>query len=209
MAFRIIISAIFIFLSTIPIFGNEFRIIKGKVIDDTGEIMIGAEIQEYNNELNSVMSDANGEFELIIPNKRSIVRVIYGCSSFYEVLHEVKPNDTYVTIQSYTKKTDKETKRLKKKFKSNQKENPYFFIRLHPKTEIRSQIIKFKLLFPDWNNLKTIAYQESLENGHKFLDIVEKELLNINSSLKLEREVRIRESALDTKIVKVEFKSNQ
>lgn len=213
MALRLIISAVFILLSTIPIFGNEFRIIKGKVIDDTGEIMIGAEIQEYNNELNAVISDANGEFEIIIPNKRSIIRVIYGCSSFYEVLQEVKPNETYVIIQSYTKKTDKKTKRLKKKFKSNQKENPYFLIRyeegLKPKTDIKTQILQYQLLFIDWDNSKIIAFQESSESGHKLLDIVEKELLCSYPNLQLEREVIInKEKNLARKIVKVEFQSN-
>ncbi len=210
---KFIISTILIIISIVQLFGNAFRIVQGKVVDNKDEVFIGAQIEEYKNGLNNVNSDINGEFEIAIPEKESVIlRVTYGCSAFYDVLYEVKAEDTYVRIEGYTKKSDKQTKRIRQKLKKQKNENYSFLIRfdegLNTKSsEIRSQIIKFGLLFSDWNNLKITAYQESEESGNELLDFVEKELLKINYGLKMEREVQVnREGNLDRKIVKVEFK---
>lgn len=208
-----IIATIIIIISTIQLFGNEYRIVKGKVADNTEEVLIGAQIEEYKNGLNYVISDINGEFEIVIPKKESIVlRVTYGCSTFYDVLYEVKAEDKYVRIETYTKKADKKTKKIRRKLKNQKVENYSFFIRFDKglntqSSKIKSQIIKFGLLFPDWNNLKIIAYQESEEIGNEFLEYAEKELLKINSSLIIERVVQInREENLNLKLIKVVFK---
>jgi hypothetical protein len=210
---KFIISTIIIIISTIQLFGNGFRIVKGKVVDNKDEVFIGAQIEEYKNGLNYVNSDINGEFEIVIPQKETVIlRITYGCSAFYDVLYEVKAEDTYVRIEAYTKKADKKTKKIRRKIKKQKEENYSFFIRfdegLNTKSsDIRSQIIKFGLLFPDWNTLKITAYQESEESGNELLDFAEKELLKINTLLKMEREVQInRGENLDKKIVKVEFK---
>ena len=210
---NLIISTIIIIISTTQLFGNEFRIVKGIVVDNKDEVFIGAQIEEYKNGLNYVNSDINGEFEIVVPQKETVIlRITYGCSSFYDVLYEVKTEDNYVRIEAYTKRADKKTKKIRRKLKKQKEENYSFFIRfdkgLNTKgLDIRSQIIKFGLLFPDWNKLKITAYQESEESGNELLDFAEKELLKINTFLKMEREVQInREENLDKKIVKVEFK---
>ena len=213
MKIKFIISTILIIVSTIQLFGNEFRIVKGKVVDNKDEVFIGAKIEEYKNGLNYVNSDINGEFEIVIPKKESVIlKVTYGCSAFYDVLYKVKAEDKYVRIEAYTKQADKKTKKIRRKLKRQKEENYSFYIQFNEglstkSSEIRSQIIKFGLLFPDWNDLKITAYQDSEESANKLLDFAEKELLKINTSLKMEREVQInREENLDKKIVKVELK---
>jgi hypothetical protein len=110
---KFIISTIIIIISTIQLFGNGFRIVKGKVVDNKDEVFIGAQIEEYKNGLNYVNSDINGEFEIVIPQKETVIlRITYGCSAFYDVLYEVKAEDTYVRIEAYTKKADKKTKKI-------------------------------------------------------------------------------------------------
>lgn len=205
------ISTIIILFSTIQLFGNEFRILKGKLIGNEGEVFIGAKIEEYKNGLNYVLSDINGEFEIVIPNKSSvIIRVTFGCSSFHDVLYEVKAEHNYAIVELFTKQAEKNTKRIKRKFK-NKIEKNYFFIRFDEglKTKslaIRDQISKFGLLFQDWNHLKIIAYQETGERANEFLDVAEKELFKISARLRVDRATQIsKDENPNKRIVKVIF----
>ncbi len=206
------ISIILIIVSVIQLFGSEFRTVKGKVVDDKNEVLIGARIEEYKNGLNYVHSDVNGEFEIVIPKIEGIVlRVTYGCNEFYDVLYEIKEEDKYLRIEGYTKKANRRTKKIKRKLKKKKNENDSFFMYFKEglntnSSGIRSQIVKLGLLLLDWNHLKITAYQESVDNGNKLLDFAEKELLKINASLIIEREIRInKEDNFDKKIVKVKF----
>ncbi|HHB51440.1 MAG TPA: hypothetical protein ENK75_00105 [Saprospiraceae bacterium] len=73
-----ITSTILILCTAIQLSGSEFRVIRGLLTDDRGEILIGATIFEYGNMMNFVLSDVNGEFEIKIPKQEEVVlRITY------------------------------------------------------------------------------------------------------------------------------------
>lgn len=69
-------------------------IIKGKVLDETQETLIGATIQEVGNPTNGTITDLDGNFQLTVKKAKAKLRVSY--IGYVEQLVDVHPNQTVV-----------------------------------------------------------------------------------------------------------------
>lgn len=114
----LILSLLLFLITSFSLFGQETRVIKGIVTYEVNEVLIGATVQEFGNSQNYSLTNVAGEFELTIPQKDKVVlRFTYGCSAFYEVLYEVDKEEDYLKIDTYTKSTDRNTKKIRRKLK--------------------------------------------------------------------------------------------
>ena len=90
------------------------RTIKGIVVSNDNEVLIGASVVENDNLLNNTLTNIKGEFELSIPDKEMVViQISYGCSAFYDILYEISRAETFVTIVAYAEETDQNTNRIR------------------------------------------------------------------------------------------------
>ncbi len=115
-----LLNLILLLFFTTPffLFSQETRVIKGVVTEEKNNVLIGATVQEYDSMLNYAITDLNGAFELTIPHKdKVLLRFTYGCSAFYDVLYEVDKEEDYLKIYTYTKSTDRNTRKIRRKLK--------------------------------------------------------------------------------------------
>lgn len=93
-------------------FLNKGEIIRGKIIDEeTGEVMIGETIYEYDNKMNRTLTDLEGHFKLKFDSIYPFV-VIPQC--FTEYIFEVQSKENTLIV-SYGKQARKLTRRNKRK----------------------------------------------------------------------------------------------
>ena len=211
---RIIISIVLIITSVVQLFGNDFRTVKGKIVVNQNEGFYGARIEVYGNTKNAVYSNENGEFEIVVPKTEKVILTIVSTvhCSFNFFLYEVELENKYVKIEIFTAEANKRTQKIRQQQISKKRKNDTFYIELknNANTErlaIRKQVIKFSLLFPNWNNLKLTVYQESEKEANSVINLVKEELLIINSNLIFEKEIKINtDDNFDKGLVKVKFK---
>lgn len=112
------LTLLLLFSTPFFLLSQETRVIKGVVIEGEKDTLIGATVQEYGNIQNYALTNLDGEFELTIPQKdKVLLRFTYGCSAFYDVLYEVDKEEDYLKIYTYTKSTDRNTRKIRRKLK--------------------------------------------------------------------------------------------
>ena len=99
MARFLTLTLLLLFTISFSLFGQKTRVIKGIVTEGKNEVLVGATVQEFGNNQNYSLTNLNGEFELIIPEKDNVMlRFTFGCSAFYDVLYEVDKAEDYLKI---------------------------------------------------------------------------------------------------------------
>jgi hypothetical protein len=137
-----------------PRIGVSGKIIKGKIIDgETGEILIGQSVNEYDRFTNNTLTDTLGNFELKFLGNNPIIAL----TGFYEPFYiEMNPNEfNNIVLDSKTIKESKKTFNRISKFRQSENKK-------YTKTSLIGtwEVVAInKFVNPDWK------YLDEIESG--------------------------------------------
>ena len=103
-----------------PIIGVSGKLVKGKIIDgETGEILIGQSVHEYDRFTNNTLTDTLGNFELKFLGNNPIITL----TGFYEPFYiEISPNEfNNIVLNSETIRESKKTLNRISKFEKSER----------------------------------------------------------------------------------------